>query len=213
MLIIAIPKSASTSLLATLKKIHKCKGKQIIFPNNKKPKGYNIIHKYHSDFRELTKDEIKLFQKQTFFYKQHIPPTVNNIKLLEKVKKKVLLLRNPAEIVEAYYRADQKLLHKPRSEFQNISSLREWKLRSKQVGLFKDLTRFYQIWSKHGNILKIDYSQLIDNPTKTINQISTSWDLPVVKRIIMDKKRYSRNNSLVNNVKTKLKKLAYKLKN
>lgn len=56
MLVIAIPKSASTSLMKTISKIHQIPNEQYTSLNeNEIPDETNVLHEFHSDVRELEK--------------------------------------------------------------------------------------------------------------------------------------------------------------
>ncbi len=80
MLIIAIPKSASTSLMVTLGELHKISSTQdFSIKSNELPKGSNIIHTVHSDIREITQENVNKFNQRNMFYKQHIFPSDNNL--------------------------------------------------------------------------------------------------------------------------------------
>ena len=155
MLIISIPKSASTSLLTTLARLHKTDGIQLFFKNYIIPVDYQQLGKYHSDLREYGSTDAAIFFDTIKIYKQHIPPTDNNLGLL-KNKKKVILLREPKDIVMAYYRADKKLLHEKRKEFENAHTAEEWMQRAKEIGLLQELKKFYENWitlmARRGNV-------------------------------------------------------------
>ncbi|MFW6008818.1 MAG: hypothetical protein ACOCP8_06095, partial [archaeon] len=97
MILIAIPKSASTTLIKTLNNLHpEINCKQIMMTKNKKIQEINYLDKFHSDMRELTSKDIKLFTNKKTIYKQHIFPSKNNLKLLNN-HKKIILLRHPID--------------------------------------------------------------------------------------------------------------------
>ena len=202
MLIIAIPKSASTSLMDTLGKIHKILAQQLFIKELPIPKELSILYKLHSDMREYSKKEIDIFTQNNKIYKQHIPPTKNNLLLLRD-KKKVILLRNCDEIISAYWRAEISGIHSNfRKKFNlKVSSKEEWFEQSKKSGLYNDLKFFYKGWIKESNNLNcliVTYNQLINDPKKVINKIERFFDLHISKDFIeLSKKRYSRVNFLV----------------
>lgn len=192
MLIVAIPKSASTSLLKTLAEAHNFESHQLIFKDFERPADYEILPRYHSDFREL-RDDIVFQFKEDVLFKQHIPPTQNNLNLL-KGTKKVVLLRKPEEIIEAYYRATMKRIHEPRAEFEEVKSLDEWKERAKKIGLEQDLNRFYNTWLEQEDTLVVYYDEVVSNVSSVINQIEEYFGLPHTKNeVILAKERYSRS--------------------
>ena len=195
MLIISIPKSASTSLLTTLARLHKTDGIQLFFKDYIIPVDYQQLGKYHSDLREYGSTDAAIFFDTIKIYKQHIPPTNNNLGLL-KNKKKVILLREPEDIVMAYYRADKKLLHEKRKEFKNAHTPEEWMQRAKEIGLLQELKRFYENWIKiEDEKLIIQYEDLLNNPQKIINSIENYFGLKTTNhKVILAKERYSRGN-------------------
>jgi len=202
MLIIAIPKSASTSLMDTLGKVCKMPAQQLFKKELSKPKELPILSNLHSDMREYSSKEIDIFTQNNKIYKQHIPPTENNLLLLRD-KKKVILLRNCDEIISAYWRAENSGIHSNFKKIHNleVSSKEEWIKASRKAGLYDDLKFFYKGWLKESNsknCLTVSYNELIQNPKKVINEIEFFFDLPITNHSIeLSKKRYSRVNFLV----------------
>lgn len=211
MLIVSIPKSASTSILKTLSSLHQIEGKQLFFKDYNIPQKYPHLGKYHSDFREFGVDDINIFLHNKKIYKQHIPPTVNNIELLRN-KKKVVLLRDPKEIVMAYYRAEKKRLHERRKEFEDVNNPIEWMQTAENIGLLDEINNFYKTWEEIiDEKLIIQYDQLIKDPEQTINSIELYFGLNKTnQKIILAKERYSRGNWVYTSLKITKK---YALKN
>jgi hypothetical protein len=104
MLMIALPKSASSTLLKTFAAYHEKDGRQdfwgFSFPF---PSEYEFLPFYHSDFREYHAYLLKAWAVDAEFFKQHIPPTANNLFAL-KPYKKVVLLRDPVQTALAFRR-------------------------------------------------------------------------------------------------------------
>lgn len=193
MLLIAIPKSASTSLMKTLGKLHKMPAKQIVFPEQSSPPGYGILWRFHGDIRQIDSDQAKLFAINREIYKQHIPPTENNRKLLSG-QKKVLLLRPPEEIISAYFRGVQKNVHNPLPGFERIKTREEWVKRAESLGLLSDLKDFYDVWlNDDSDKLVVTFDELVGDCTQVIQKIERYWSLPVTtEHVELDRKRYSR---------------------
>jgi hypothetical protein len=202
MLIVAIPKSASTSLMRTLGNLHNIPAVQI-FPKNSKEFPYpstKILHLYHSDMREITDDFATKIASSKEIFKQHIPPTTDNLGLLSNVKK-VILLRNPEQIIEAYYRAEITKIHKPRQEFKDCKTLKDWKETARKNGLLNDLVWFHDTWieeSKRNSEINlvIKYSELLHNTKETINLVEQHFELPIADKVSLAKERYSRSSLL-----------------
>lgn len=199
MLIIAIPKSASTSLVHTLGEIHSLPSKQEFLEVKKYniPTEYEVLASYHSDVREINQLIVDEWIRPNMFYKQHIPPTSNNLKLLNHVKK-VVLLRKPEDIILAYRRADTKGLHEKRKEFAGCASENDWVERAKDIGLYEELERFYAGWiSNSENNLIIYFDDLVSEEKIQIEKISNFFSLRVYKKNIELKKyRYSNYSTL-----------------
>lgn len=109
MLIIAIPKSASTSLMSTLGTIHGVPGRQVFFPDAPLAEGFDVLGRYHSGVREINTTLAARFAGESAVFKQHLPPTPNNVAQLRN-RKKVILLREPDAIVAAFRRARRRFL-------------------------------------------------------------------------------------------------------
>lgn len=199
MLIIAIPKSASTSIMKTLGKIHRIKAIQdFSFADNPIPDNVNILNKYHSDIREITSKEVSKFSSSKILYKQHIFPTSNNLKLLQSIKK-VILLRDTIEIILAYRRGAYKKVH-TLEEFSLKSDQNKWIERAKEIGLYSDLEYFNRKWKENSdhNTLFIEYSDLIETPHTVLNKVEEFFNLPVTRNsFTLSKARYSRRNLLI----------------
>jgi hypothetical protein len=211
MLIVAIPKSASTSLLTTLEDLHNREGAQVFFPDNKLPQDVNVLHELHSDIRAITDKEVDLFSDPNKFYKQHIFPSERNKKKLADLDK-VILLRKPGEIILSYYRSNQKYLSDGHTVMASCKNAEEWLIKSREIGLFQDLKTFYTEWKKEEDDLIIYFHDLVSEPEKVVNDIERFWDLKVTTGDFnLSKKRYSRVpdkvaylNSIIEGIKSKI---------
>jgi len=101
MLIIAIPKSASTSLMRTLAKIHDLPCDMHFKWNGPLSKEFPNFHLQHSFGWELNEETVSYFINSEIIFKSHIVPSLNNLNLLCD-HKKVILLRKPEGIIGAY---------------------------------------------------------------------------------------------------------------
>ena len=142
MLVVSIPKSASTFLLKTLSTLHHKKGYQNNYNNNVFPDSYQLLGKYHIDLMEYDLSDMAIFHDTTKIYKLHIPPIDNSLELLRD-KMKVILLEEPQEIVMAYYLANKWLLNERREEFKNAHTSEEWVWNAKEIGLLQELKNFF----------------------------------------------------------------------
>ncbi|WP_081212335.1 sulfotransferase domain-containing protein [Salegentibacter sediminis] len=196
MLIIAIPKSASTSLMVTIGELHKLEAVQdFSFRENSPPKSSNKIHLVHSDIRELSQNEIDKFSRKDTFYKQHIFPSANNLKLLKNLPK-VVLLRNPKEIIMAYQRGAKRNYNSLPPGYDTKLKKEDLIIKAKRDGFYNDLVYFYDNWNhqtNNRNTLIIYYNDFLKNPKKVINEIEKFYNLPITKKNFKPAKaRYSK---------------------
>jgi len=199
MLIIAIPKSASTSLLQTIGRVHYLPSKQVMHSDLPVPGGFTALGRIHSDVREYTEEHITEFTAADRFHKQHIPPTENNCAMLGNTPR-VVLLREPLEVIEAYWRAFKKGVIKGRPEFAGITSSEEWLERATSIGLLNELERFHEGWTTSDPSMTcvITYKDLLDQPRQTINRIEEFFKLPVTRcDIELARARYTRDSAVV----------------
>jgi len=175
MLLIALPKSASTSLCHSLGKIT---GKLAtrLDKLGTKVNEYNLLP--HTDLVKLNVDLIKKFGSKDVFYKQHIAPIDFNIRLV-KTLKYVVLIRNPEDAWKAYFRQPDLAKHLNR------------------VDTIKAKTQFIDLYEKYivlsRNQLCVRYKRLISRPYVYVNEILEYWELPqrVDKNFKLLKYRYT----------------------
>jgi len=135
MLIIAIPKSAGTSLSMTLAKLHNLEFDEGLTHYNQIKNG-NIIELRHGSMGNVKKGDIKKFKNEKIIYHEHLFPTKDNIKNL-KNQKKVILLREPEEILHSWWRAEQSGIHSKHPMLKNKPLFKEKQKKSNQKNLLK----------------------------------------------------------------------------
>jgi hypothetical protein len=197
MLIIAIPKSASTSLLYTMRDSLNFPAKQK-FDHKKKSSLYPVLTSLHSDVGEYSRIDVDEFTHPYKIFKQHIPPTKNNIDLLKK-QKKVILLRDVDEIILAYKRGAKAEVHNLLKGFEKSWSDKKWLSMSKENSLYYELNNFSNKWKEEEGsyTLIIYYKDLIDDPTLVINKILEFVDYPKqINSLNLAKARYSKVSAI-----------------
>jgi 2-polyprenyl-3-methyl-5-hydroxy-6-metoxy-1,4-benzoquinol methylase len=175
MLLIAQPKSASTSLAMTIAKIGK-KHCNLGIPGDKikeKCPGFYNIQKYHINMVERS----PLFLKQVIkgpktIFKEHILPTEEHLKSISKHNDPiVVLLRNPNDSNNSYERINIK-------------------------DVYPDLKDFYDKWLSFSigksNILVIFYEDLILNYEKTIKKILNHYRISFKNILPLEKLKYTK---------------------
>lgn len=200
MLIVAIPKSASTSLLETLGQLHGCYAVQTNFFRLPVHHDYAALARFHADQHQLTSEIVETLVEHDGFNKNHIVPTRHNQALLAE-HPKVILLREPTEVIYAYRRAIRAVDHDMPALarcFEDCDTESDWLERAVEIGLLSSLHKFYDDWLEHeGNKLVIWYEELIAEPKATVNRVEDYFDLPLSDEVRLVRTRYSR--SLVKN--------------
>lgn len=179
MLLIALPKSASTSFAITISQICNLKVRLGI-PKTEIDidcQGYKEIQKYHNNMIERS----PLFLQQIItgnltLFKEHLLPTDRHLRILEKFRKFkiVILLRDIEDAIDAYIRAgiqdyNKKELKKNIMDFHNR----------------------YMYWSSNKpNVTLVYYRDLILNYQQTMNRI-LKWYKLKGKIIPLKKLKYT----------------------
>jgi hypothetical protein len=199
MLIIAAPKSASTSLMKSLGKRHRVPAKQIVHRDAELATEFPVLGSIHSDVRELTAARAERFALPDRVYKQHIPPTTGNVALLAHTPK-VVLVRPPVEIVRAYHRGITRGVHAHQQAFEGIdpNDADAWTRHADESGLLRELQTFCDRWTEPSpDRLVIRYGELIENPSAVIRRIEEFWGWSVLAgSATLAKERYTRHGPL-----------------
>ena len=106
MLLIAIPKSASTALMETLARAHDLPCDMWRQWPGEESKEFPNFHLQHSFGWELDSETSSDIVRSKTIYKLHIVPSSNNQILLEDYPK-VILLRLTDDIIRAYKRGEE----------------------------------------------------------------------------------------------------------
>jgi hypothetical protein len=181
-LLIAIPKSASTSLMYTIANNFNLNCGQY-FPNKNEITDYDtVLSKYHSDIGDFTPELVAKITKDNYVSKQHIFPSYTNIELF-KNKKKIVLLRDPYDICLAYQRGVESGYHRVRFNFKIGMSSNDWMIECEKSGLIEDLKKFSEKWMNKidNNTLLINFENFKNFPEKTLKEIASFYNLTLPK--------------------------------
>lgn len=205
MLIIAIPKSAGTSLTETLCRNHNKKHKGGLTHYKEKEEG-NIVELRHGSMKDVEKEDVEKFKDNDIIYHEHIFPTKNNIKNLEN-QKKVILLREPEEILHSWWRAEQSGTHQKHPMLKDCKTKEDYIRKAEKLGALKILQDFKNGWEKAKNKkdLIIYYEDIKNSPKEVINKIEKHFGLHESKNPELLKMRYNKGS--------KLRKIAKKIYN
>ncbi|WP_431156539.1 sulfotransferase domain-containing protein [Winogradskyella poriferorum] len=201
MLLIAIPKSASTSIMSTIGELHTIEAIQQTadYKHFPKPNELKYLHNLHSDIREFNKEICQKWVDDKVLYKQHIFPSRNNVELLRNTRK-VVLLRDPHEVILAYQRGVESGIHKMFKGFKYGLTSDNWLDKCKKNGLFDDLLLFYNGWKEVNdeNTLIVEFEEFKKSPAKIIRSIEVFFDLELTKREFeVHRKRYSKRKQSI----------------
>jgi hypothetical protein len=177
LLIVAIPKSASSSLAASLAKATRWPRqnadirKRFLTPAPA-PDGYTQLKRFHSEVADLTPEAAQLLALPGQITKLHVVPTANNLALLRDMPK-VVLLRPAEEIVAAYWRGlETSTWTTLVGDIARCSTQDQWMGLAEQIGLTDELRRFNHDWQLFdGDALVISYADLTRQPEATIRAV------------------------------------------
>ena len=194
MLIVAIPKSASTALMETLATAHgmpcdmhyKWKGPQ--------SDGFDKFSLQHPAFCcDLSDHDVEVLTARDVLYKTHVVPSNGNLSRLRDAKK-VVLLRSAEGVIGAYRRGEETGVYKQKSDtFKGCRTESEWLDRAREAGLLQDLARYERRWRKAGgDQLLVEYDDLMNNTQAQITRIEAYFGLPSSNVSELLKRKYTR---------------------
>lgn len=180
MLVVASPKSASTSLKNTL-----CQGHGLEamaeglwhLPISAEFCCYSRL--WTSHMRELNAGVVAKMSRRYSLARFHILPTRNNLSLLNSVPK-VVLLRPPEDVLLALRRSIKtRLVTQVPIDFQYCEDSDEaWLKRANSIGLMEDMNSFHESWiNDTGTKLLIKYDSLLSEPEHWIGKIEEYFGL------------------------------------
>ncbi len=124
---------------------------------------YTNIANFHGDVANLDRAIFEqltnyLKRKKNFILKQHFPPTLNN-RIFFSEFKKVILVRDPLEVINKY----NKHIMMKNEEFRS--------------SIISELNLWINGWSKEKNTLIIQKNDLVLNSYKTLKQIGNFLEI------------------------------------
>lgn len=193
MLLIAMPKCASTAVTETLARAHGLKCDMHRRFGTEVSTEFPGIQDYYGQTWELDKVSAHSIVSDDVLYKLHILPSVNNRRLL-KESKKVILVRSVDGIVGAHRRGYETKIHVLETDaFTGCITEKDWIKQSKVIGLYQNLVRFRKFWADHdGDKLVVSYEEMIENPEKHIARIEDYFGLKRSGTTELLKRKYTR---------------------
>lgn len=198
-LIVAIPKSASTALVATLAAAHALPIRtrevrdEVLLRRPIAPGYWHAAQFHRRDFVELDAAVAALLAERRHLVKFHFPPTARNQAALRDVPK-LVLLRDAAEIVSAYRRGEETGAWPTKSyEFAYCFGERAWQARARSTGLLDELRAFAAGWRAHaGDKLVLEAAELTGDPARAIARVERYFGLAESGTRELQRERYSR---------------------
>jgi len=201
-LIIAIPKSASTALVATLSKAHALPIRtreirdEVLLRRPIADDYWHVAQFHRRDFVELDDSVARVTASRELLAKFHFPPTPRNQAVLRGTPK-VILLRDAQEIVSAYRRGEESGAWPTKSyEFAYCFSEAGWQERARETGLLRELSNFAIGWRAHdGEKLVLDSAELVAAPEQSLTRIESYFGLRVSGVRELQPERFSRSQA------------------
>ena len=160
MLILAMPKTASTSLINTIRDAQSQYAICRLEHDKIKIPEFSQMAKFHSNIRLRDRETIERFViDKVMIYRDHLVPVKEHLKELEKYKEPIIiLLRNPEHVLDCYKRDVHFLTKRP-----------DLKKLLKELIEFKEAYEKWAIGKK--NVTIIYYKELVLHPNKTLVKI------------------------------------------
>lgn len=161
MLIIHQRKSAGTALIKSI---------EVEFGlQHYKPTPYRDKNIFNTKGEKLIKELAALSRQKKYVLSVHLPPTKENIELVNKYfEKYIVLTRDPINSYEAYWR---------HTSVDNSIKKNHGQAKKKQEALGY-LVIFRENWGKRNPMgLKLDYENLMHDPNKTFDKIAEYFEL------------------------------------
>lgn len=193
MLLVAIPKSASTALMETLARAHGLACDMHKRWDGPESAEFPAFHLQHSFGWELDADTAAALCRSPTLFKLHIVPSTNNLGHL-KPYKKIVLLRDPAGIIGAYKRGEETGVYRQKTRlFDGCVSLEDWLARSREIGIYQDMERFCARWRQAaGEHLLVDFDDMVADTATQIARIEAYLDLQPSGTHALLKRKYTR---------------------
>lgn len=193
MLMIAIPKSASTALMETVARAQRLNCDMHYRWDRKPSAEFTAFHIQHQFGWELTDEAVAEFIRPDVLHKSHILPSRNNLHRLEAYEK-VVLLRDPAGIIGAYKRGQDTGVYPQKTDvFADCVSLDDWMQRADEIGLLEEFQRFCDAWvSAESDKLVVWFEDLMRDPGREIARIEKYFRWPLSGTASLLKRKYTR---------------------
>ena len=198
MLIIAMPKSASSSLARTLARAHGLDERNDELNADHPPQFVDrhlLAQEFHPYPAVPTEVLRSIATDPRRLNKLHLFPTPA---VLEAVRGTpvVVLLRDPADIIDAEFRARVTGIHPPTRSMPRVGSLRGWRRAAIRGGLLTSLEELEAGWIEAATrtpdeLLVVRHRDVLDDPDGTLGACQQFLGLPEVAGLTLLKERWT----------------------
>lgn len=200
MMIISIPKSASTSLMQTIAKILDIK-----YQNGISRKKYFIdvpeyseMQSYHGTTVRRSKEFLtKWISRKDIIYKEHLLPTKEHIDYIRKINKPVvILLRKVDHVIDNYLQSIEKFKSGKMDLREQKGLIIKKLIKIDYEKLKKEYFEFNKLWieSRLKNVLYVNFDDLILKYNRVMRMILDHYGYPEAKIIPLMKAKGNRGD-------------------
>lgn len=197
MLIVAMPKSASSSLARTLARAHGLdEWNQDInesYPPQF-PEAHRLLQTFHP-FPGVPTDDLRaMAEDAAALRKLHLFPT-DEVRRAITGRPVVVLVRDAAEIVDAEFRGVVSGVHPLAPSMPRTVSLERWREAARRGGLLDSLQELHHGWTelaaRTDELLLVTYRELVDDSSRTLAACAAHLGLPPSGHLELLRERYS----------------------
>lgn len=197
MLIIAMPKSASSSLARTIARAHGLDERNDDINAGHPPQHpdrHPAVLALHP-FPAVPTPELRtIVRDRTALRKLHLHPTDEVLAAIEG-EPVVILLRDPDEVIDAEFRAAVTGIHRWPAIMPRTASIGRWRAAADRVGLRASLLELEASWravaAARPDILLVTHAELILDPVTVLRRCSAHLGLPERSTPGLLRERYS----------------------
>ncbi|MFO1089686.1 MAG: hypothetical protein U1E46_08910 [Hyphomicrobiales bacterium] len=177
MLIIATPKSASSSFAASLAEATATTVTNRVVRDRLRccptTNDFPLIAAIHGENFELDRAASDILLSIDGVKKHHVPPTPNNLAVLRDVPK-VVLTRSAGDVVDAYWRGfETGVWTFGHAVMEGARSLEQWRQVARERGLPDEIERFNESWrNAPGNALLLDFDEVVAEGPAAVSKAS-----------------------------------------
>ena len=202
MLLIALPKSASTSLMFSIAKILNIKYQNGIsrkkYDKSLFCEGFEEMQEFYGTTIKRSYEFLdKWISRKDIIYKEHLLPTKDHIEYIKRINKPIVILtRDPGESIDNHIRTIE-LYKQGKLTKREQKGLLIHKMCKLSIGkLLRDFTYFNDGWLNSGvNALYITFNELVLNPKQTIKRVLNHYGFKTLgKKLVLLKAKGNRGN-------------------